>query len=92
MKLSDIKNKKSFLTYLAEFIIKKADFEAVYEIVMVQKETNYVKSAIKEGSNSKIAFGLLRLSKYKGGIKRIKEIYEDVRDETIKKRFTKYVG
>jgi hypothetical protein len=91
MKL-EITSKKALIEWLTEFITKKANFSDIYDVVMVQKETNTLNEAIKEGSIVKLRFCLLRLNKLKGGPKRIQEVYQKVKDEATKKCFKKYIS
>jgi len=91
MKLSEIKTGKLLMEYLAEFIVKPANLDAVYNVAMVQKETNNLKEAISTGNASRVTAILIRLNKL-GAADRIKKLYLTVKDEIIKARFTRYIS
>jgi hypothetical protein len=96
MKLSEIKTSKLLLNYIAEFILKLSNFEAVHNVVLIQKETNTIKASLIGASEfnadlARVTSALVRLNKLNGGNDRIRAIYATVKDENVKKRFAKYI-
>lgn len=94
MKLAEIKTKKLLLAYIAEIITKKVDFEAVYNVVMVQKEVNCAKAALEDYNESKLTAALSRLNKLNGGLERIQKLASSITvsgDVPIMKRFDRYL-
>jgi len=92
MKLAEIKTVKLLLVFLAEFIVKKANLEAVQNVVAVQKEVNTIKASIALGDDRKVAAALTRLNKLEGGLDRIQRLYKSVSGETAKSCFAKYIA
>jgi hypothetical protein len=90
MKLVDIKTKKLFLQYLAEFITKKVNLDEVCDIITRQKYVNNLHRGIANNNIASITANLSFLNRLNGK-KQIKEVYETVKDEEIKKRFQKYI-